>query len=148
MTTMRKEDMVRLFIQPPPRNFFFFLLKLSYFFFLLTFCDGFLMTFHADIEVGYPGKSLSFKEAVASVTVQSLFQMLFVTERDGLLSLGAKAEADEKEEQNNPNGQPNEERFHLLNNSSIREEFRIHTNMIQNNLLRRVSKYRELLIFQ
>jgi hypothetical protein len=42
-----------------------------------------------------------------------------------LLSLRAKAETDEKEEQHNPDGRPNEERFHLLNNSSIRDKFRI-----------------------
>jgi hypothetical protein len=88
------------------------------------------MTFQAGVEVGYPGKGLSFKEAVASLTVQSLFQMLLVIERDGLLSLGAKAKADEKEEQNNPDGQSDEERFHLLYNSSIREKFRNQTNII------------------
>jgi len=88
------------------------------------------MTFQAGVEVGYPGKGLGFEEAVARVTAQSLFQMFFVIERDGLLSLGAKAKADEKEEQNNPDGQSNEERFHLFCNSSIKEKFRNHTNMI------------------
>ena len=106
------------------------------------------MAFQAGVEVGYPGKDLGFEEAMASVTVQSLFQMLFVIERDGLFSLGAKTKADEKEKQNNSDGQSNEERFHLLNNSRIREKFRIHTNMIQNTLLRKIPKYHKLLIFQ
>ena len=104
---MRKEDMIRLFVQRSPKNFFFFLLDLPDFFFFPTFCDGVLMTFQAGVEVRHPGKGLGFEEAVASVTFQSLFQMLFVIERDGLLSLGAKAEADEKEEQNNPDDQSN-----------------------------------------
>ena len=44
--------------------------------------------------------------------------MLLVIEGDGLLTLRAKAEADEKEEQNNPDGQSNEEGFQFLNPSS------------------------------
>jgi hypothetical protein len=56
------------------------------------------MTFYADVEIGHPGEGLGFKEAVACVTPQSLFQMLFMIERDGLFDLGAKTEADEEEE--------------------------------------------------
>jgi hypothetical protein len=85
------------------------LLKLSDFFFFFALCDRFLVAFQAGVEVGHPRKGLGFEEAVAIVTIQSLLQMLFVIERDGLLSLGAKAEADEEEEQNNPDGQSNEE---------------------------------------
>jgi hypothetical protein len=85
------------------------LLKLSDFFFFFALRDRFLVAFQASVEVGQPGIGLGFEEAVASIAFQSLFQMLFVIERDGLLSLGAKAEADEKEEQYNPDGQSNEE---------------------------------------
>ncbi|OGP62340.1 MAG: hypothetical protein A2169_11640 [Deltaproteobacteria bacterium RBG_13_47_9] len=98
MTPMRKEDMIGLFIYPFPRDFFTLFLKLSDFFLFGVFCDGFLMAFEAGIDVGYPGEGLCFEEAVAGVTPQSLFQMLFMIERDGLLGPGAKTEADEKEE--------------------------------------------------
>jgi hypothetical protein len=40
---------------------------------------------------------LGFEEAVACVTPQPLFQMLFMIERDGLLGLGAKTEAGDEE---------------------------------------------------
>ena len=88
------------------------------------------MTFQAGVELRHPGKGLGPEEAVASIALQPLLQMLLVIERDGLVSLGAKAEADEKEEQDSPDGQSNEERFHLLYNSSIREKFWIHKNII------------------
>jgi hypothetical protein len=42
-----------------------------------------------------------------------------------LLKFKAKTEADGKEEQENPDGQSGEEKFHSLNNSSIRDKFRI-----------------------
>ncbi len=74
-----------------------------------VFCDRVLMAFQAGVDVGHPGEGLGFEEAVACVTPQSLFHMFFMIERDGLLSLGAKAEADEKEEQYNPDDQSNEE---------------------------------------
>jgi hypothetical protein len=38
---------------------------------------------------------LGFEKAVACVTPQSLFQMLFMIERDGLLDFGAKTKVDE-----------------------------------------------------
>jgi len=56
------------------------------------------MAFQAGIDVGHPGEGLGFEKAVACITPQSLFDMLFMIERDGLLSLGTKTEADEKEE--------------------------------------------------
>jgi hypothetical protein len=56
------------------------------------------MTFQAGVDVGHSGEGLGFEEAMACVTPQSLFHMLFMIERDGLLGLGAKTEADEEEE--------------------------------------------------
>ena len=94
---MRKEDMVWLFIYPFPGDFFMALLKLSDFFFFGGFCDRFLMTFKASIDVRHPRKGLGFKEAVTCVTPQPLFQMFFMIERDGLLGLGAKTEVVEEE---------------------------------------------------
>jgi hypothetical protein len=40
--------------------------------------------------------------------------MLFMIKGDGLIRLGALAEADEKKKQQNPNDQSYEERFHSL----------------------------------
>ncbi len=55
------------------------------------------MAFKAGGEVGHPGKGLGFEGAVTGVTPQSLIHMLFVIERDGLLALRAKTEADGQE---------------------------------------------------
>ena len=55
------------------------------------------MTFQAGVEIGHPGEGLGFEEAVACVTPQSLFDMLFMIERDRLVSLRAKTEADEED---------------------------------------------------
>jgi len=55
------------------------------------------MTFKASIEVRHPRKGLGFKEAVACVTAQTLIQMFFMIEGDGLVGLGAKTEVDEEE---------------------------------------------------
>ena len=54
------------------------------------------MTFQAGVKVRYSGEGLGFEKAVACVTPQSLFQMLFMIERDGLLGLGTKTEVDEE----------------------------------------------------
>jgi hypothetical protein len=97
MTAMGKEDMIRLFIYPLPGDLFTLLLRLPDFFLFRAFRDGFLMTFYADFKVGHPGEGLGFEEAVACVTPQPLFQMLFMIERDGLLGLGAKTEAEDEE---------------------------------------------------
>jgi hypothetical protein len=53
------------------------------------------MALQAGVDVRYPREGLGFEEAVACVTPQSLVGMLFVIERDRLLGLGAKTEADE-----------------------------------------------------
>ncbi len=98
MTAMGKVDMIRLFIYPPPGDFLPLLLRLPDFFFFRAFCDGVLMAVYAEIEVGHAGEGLGFEEAVASLTPQSLIHMLFVIERNRLLGLGAKTEADEDEE--------------------------------------------------
>ena len=73
------------------------LLKLSDFFFFGGFCDRFLMALQADVNVRYPGEGLGFEKSVACVTPQSLFQMLFMIERDGLIGLRTEPEADEEE---------------------------------------------------
>jgi hypothetical protein len=97
MTAMGKEDMIRLFIYPFPGDFFAPFLKLPNFFLLGIFCDGFLMAFQAGVDVGHPGEGLGFEEAVACFTPQSLFHMLFMIERDGLLGLRTKSKVDEEE---------------------------------------------------
>ena len=114
MASVRKEDMIRLFIDAFPWNWGILLLKLPDFFFFWAFRDGFLMAFKAGIQVRHPRKGLGFKEAVACVTAQTLFQMFFMIERDGLLGLGAKTEANKEEKQKNPNGQSNGEGFQFL----------------------------------
>ena len=55
------------------------------------------MTFEAGVYVRYPGEGLGFEKAVTCVTPQSLFQMLFMIERDGLIGLRTKSEVDEEE---------------------------------------------------
>jgi hypothetical protein len=92
---MRKEDMVWLFIYPFPGDLFIPLLELSDFFFFGGFCDRFLVAFQAGVNVRYPGEGLGFEEAVACVTPQSLFQMFFMVERDGLIGFRTKSEVDE-----------------------------------------------------
>lgn len=94
---MRKEDMVRLFIYPFPGDFFVGFLKLSDFFFLGGFCDRFLVAFQAGVNVRHPGEGLGFEKAVTCVTPQSLFHMLFMIERNGLIGLRTKSEVDEEE---------------------------------------------------
>ena len=95
---MGKEDMIGLFIYPLPGNFLTLLLSLPDLFLFWALGDGILMAFEADVQVGHPGEGLGFEEAVTCVTSQSLFQMFFMIERDGLLGLGAKTKADEDEE--------------------------------------------------
>ncbi len=56
------------------------------------------MAFEAGVVARHPGEGLGFEEGVAYVASQSLFNMLFMIERDRLTSLRAKAEAYEKEE--------------------------------------------------
>jgi hypothetical protein len=56
------------------------------------------MAFEAGVQVRHSGEGLDFKIAVARFTLQTLFDMLFVIERDGLLGLRAKTEANEEEE--------------------------------------------------
>ena len=97
MTAMGKENMIRLLIYPFPGYTFTLLLKLSDFFFFWGFGYGILMAFEADVKVGHPGEGLGFEEAMACITPQSLFHMLFMIERDGLIGLGAKTEADKEE---------------------------------------------------
>ncbi len=108
---MRKEDMVRLFIDPFPRDFFSLFLKLPDLFFLRGLSNGFFVTFKAGHEVGNSGKGLGFEEAVARVTFQPLFRMLLMVEGYRLLGPRDKAEADEKEKKYNPSGQSNEKGF-------------------------------------
>ena len=62
------------------------LLKLSDFFLFGGFCDRFLMTFKASIDVRHPRKGLGFKEAVACVTAQTLVHVFLMIEGDRLLN--------------------------------------------------------------
>jgi hypothetical protein len=89
VTAMRKENMIRLFIYPLPRDFFTLLLKFPDFFLFRALRDGVLMAFEAVRDAGHPGEGLGFEEAVACVTLQPLFTVFFVIERDGLLGLEA-----------------------------------------------------------
>jgi len=112
MTAMGKKDVIRLFVYPFPGNFLTLLLKLPDFFLFCGLCDGIFMTFEACVEVRHPGEGLGSEETVACITPQTLFQMLFVIERDGLLGFRAKTKTDEKGEQKSPDGQSNEEKLH------------------------------------
>ncbi len=73
------------------------------------------MAFEAGSEVRDSGKGLGFEETVTCIAPQPLFRMLFMVERDGLLNLESKAEADDKEKRYYPNGESNEEGFQFLN---------------------------------
>ena len=68
MTTMRKEDMIGLFIYPLPGNFLTLLLSLSDLFLFWALGYGFLMAFYANVDVRDSGKGLGFEEEVACVT--------------------------------------------------------------------------------
>ncbi len=97
MTPMRKEDMIRLLVHSFPGDFFLLFLKLSYLFLFFIFGDRFFMAFKAGRKVRHSRKGLGFKKAVASVTLQTLFQMFFVIERDRLIGFKTKSEVNEEE---------------------------------------------------
>ena len=97
MASVRKEDMIRLFIDAFPWNWGILLLKLPDLFFFWAFRNRFLMTFKASVDVRHSRKALGFKEAVACVAAQTLFQMFFMIEGNGLLGLRTKTEVDEEE---------------------------------------------------
>jgi hypothetical protein len=84
MTPMRKEDVVRLFVDLFPGDILSFFLKLSDLFFFRTFCNGFFVAFQAGCYVRQSGKVLRLIIAVARITFQTLLRMFFVIERDGL----------------------------------------------------------------
>jgi hypothetical protein len=94
MAPVGKEDMIRLFVYPSPGDLLPPFLKLPDLFLFRIFCNGLLMTLQTGGYVRQSGKSLGFEIAVACVTPQSLVDMLFMIERDRLLGLGAKTEAD------------------------------------------------------
>jgi len=98
MPAVRKEDMIRLFVYSFPGDFPAFLLKDPDLFLFRRLRHRLLMAFQARVDVRHPGEGLGFEEAVACVTPQSLFDMLFMIERDRLVTLGAKAEVDKKKE--------------------------------------------------
>jgi len=81
--------MIGLFVYAFPGDFLTLLLILPYFLLFRALRDRFLMAFQAGVEVRHSRKDLGFEEAMACITFQSLFQMLFMIKRDGLLSLGA-----------------------------------------------------------
>jgi hypothetical protein len=96
MPTMRKEDMIGFCINPFPGNFFPLLSKLPDFFLFWALGDGILMAFKAGVDVRHSGEALGFVKAVAGIALQSLFQMFFMVERDGLLGFGPETGAHEK----------------------------------------------------
>ena len=114
MPTMRKEDMIRLFVYSFPGDFFALLFKKSDFFLFRCLRHRFLMALQAGVDVRHPGEDLGFEEAVACVTPRSLFDMFFMIERDRLLGFRTETQADEKKECEYPDAQSNEEKFHPL----------------------------------
>lgn len=101
--------MVGLSINPSPGNLFSFFGKLPDLFLFRIFCDGFFVALQADTPVGHSGKVLGLKIAVTGVALQSLFQMLFMVERDRLSSSEANAHTDKEEECKNSRRQSNKE---------------------------------------
>jgi hypothetical protein len=57
---------------------------------------------------------LGFKKAVTCVALQSLFRMLFMIERNGLIGFEAKTEGEDEKKQYDPDRQSNEEGFHEM----------------------------------
>jgi hypothetical protein len=90
MASVGKEDVVGFLVQPFPGDLFPLFVKLPDLFLFRTFRNGFFMTIEAHGGVGYAGKCLGFVKTVTGVTLQSLFEMLFVIERNRLCGLGAK----------------------------------------------------------
>ena len=85
---MRKENMIRLFVEPSPRNFLTFLVNLSDFLFFWVFSDGFFVAFDTDCYFGHARKGLVFKMGMAGDTFNSLFLMFLMVKGDWLFRLG------------------------------------------------------------
>ncbi len=108
---MRKEDVIRLSIYSFPRDCLPFFLKLSDFFFFRRLGDRFFVAFEADAVARHSGEGLGLKEGMACITFQPLLSMLFVIERDRLVGLRTKAEAEEKKAQRNTYSKSDDEGF-------------------------------------
>src|SRR4030042_2099064 len=115
MTAMRKEDVVRLFIDPFPRDFLSLFLKLSDLFFFGGLGNRFFMAFKAGGYGRDSGKGLGFEEPVTGIAVEALFGMLLMVEGARLSGFEAKTKTDDEEEQKKSGRQSKEEKFHAMN---------------------------------
>ena len=112
--SMRKKDMIGLFVEPFPRDFLFFLLKLPDSLLFLVLREFLLVTLQTGCQLWHAGKGLFFEIGVAGETIDALFLVFLVIEGDGLPRLQAKAEADEEEEKRKADYESKEKEFHLL----------------------------------
>ena len=92
---MRKEDMVRLFIETFPEDRLSLLLKQPDLFFFRAFCNGIFMTLQTGGYIRHSGEGLVIDIWVAGGTFQPLFEMPLVVERDWLGDFGVKTKTDE-----------------------------------------------------
>jgi hypothetical protein len=109
MPTMRKEDVIGFSVNPFPRNLLSFFGKSPDLFLLWIFCDGFFVALQADTRIGHSGKVLGLKITVTGVTLQPLFDMFLMVERDRLSGPEANAQTDEDEEYQDPRRQSDKE---------------------------------------
>jgi hypothetical protein len=93
---MRKEDMIGFNVNPFPENFFPLFPKLPDFFLFWALGDRVLVAFKAGVDVRDSREGLGFVKAVACIALQSLFQMLLMVERDGLLGFRPETGAHEE----------------------------------------------------
>ena len=98
MPTMRKEDVIGFSVNPFPRNLLSFFGKSPDLFLLRIFCDGFFVALQADTRIGHSGKVLGLKITVTGVTLQPLFDMFLMVERDRLSGPEANAQTDKERE--------------------------------------------------
>ena len=113
MAAMRKEDVIRLFIDSLPGNFLFYLMKLPDLLFFFTFCNRIFVALEADRYRWHSRKILGLEVAMAGVALHSLCEMFLMIKEDRLIRLRSQAQTDQKEEQNNPDSQSNKEGFHF-----------------------------------
>jgi hypothetical protein len=97
MPTVRKEDMIRLLVDPFPMDLLAFLMKLSDFLFFRVLGERILVALHTDSHGGYARKRLVFKMGMAGDAFDPLFLVFLVIEGERLFGFGAEAKEDKKQ---------------------------------------------------
>jgi hypothetical protein len=86
MTSVGKEDMIRLFIEALPGNLHPLPVRFPDLFLIWILSDGIFMAFQTDFYLWHAGESLFFKMGMAGDAFGALFLMFLVIERNRLAS--------------------------------------------------------------